>query len=202
MSKTDYKKVYSELYNRRKKGCKLVEVPVFKYIMVDGEGNPNNSEKFQTVMDTLYGLSYTIKFKCKEREEDYVVMPLEGLWWTDDMNDFTMENKDIWKWTMMIMQPNVVTEEDVSQAVKEVSKKKNLSLDHVRFEKLNEGLSAQMLYIGPYDEEGPIVDSLHKFIENKGYDLHKKHHEIYLSDPRRTNPENLKTIIRQPVFKK
>lgn len=202
MSKTDYKKVYRELYKPKKKEMSLLEVPEFNYIMVDGEGNPNKSEEFQAVIDILYGLSYKIKFMCKERGQDYVVMPLEGLWWTGDMKDFTMDNKEIWKWTMMIMQPEVVTKEDVIQAIEIVSKKKGLSMDHVRFEKMNEGLSAQMLYIGPYNEEGPAVDRLHDFIEEKGYMRHKKHHEIYLSDPRRTKPENLKTIIRQPVRKK
>ena len=134
---------------------------------------------------------------------DYVVMPLEGLWWTDDMTQFTMENKDIWRWTSMIMQPEYVTKDLFNKALEQVKKKKNPSaLSKIRFEVLNEGLSAQIMHIGPYSAEGPTVEKLHNFIKEKGYTfegIRQKHHEIYLSDPRKAAPEKMKTIIRQTI---
>jgi hypothetical protein len=128
-------------------------------------------------------------------------MPLEGLWWADDMSRF-MESRDSWKWTSMIMQPDYVTPELFKDAVEQVRKKKApSSIDKVRFEGYSEGLSAQVMHTGPYSEEGPTVAKLHGFIETKGYARAGKHHEIYLSDPRKGKPEKMKTIIRQPVRK-
>ena len=130
-------------------------------------------------------------------------MPLEGLWWTDDMAQFSTENKGIWKWTAMIMQPEYVTKDLVTKAFEQVEKKKNPpALSKMRFESFHEGLSAQIMHIGPYSAEGPTIKKLHSFIKEKGYEfdgLVQKHHEIYLSDPRRTAPEKMKTVIRQPM---
>ena len=201
MSKVDFKKEYRKLY-KPKKEFEIVDVPEFNYLMIDGEGNPNISEKFDEAMDALFGMSYNIKFNYKEKDKDYVVMPLEGLWWTEDMSNFTMENKDNWQWTMMIMQPDFVSEAVVEEMRDKVYEKKGIEIvNEVRLDNLEEGKSAQILYQGPYDEEGPVVEELHNFINEKGYKRDKKHHEIYLSNPQRTAPEKLKTIIRQPIKK-
>jgi hypothetical protein len=131
---------------------------------------------------------------------DYSVMPLEGLWWTDDIHNFSMEDKSAWKWTLMIMQPAFITAELVEQAKSLVSQRKNVPfLNKLRLETMHEGPCAQVLYIGPYSEEPPTIVKLHDFIQANEYKLHGKHREIYLSDMRRTAPDKLKTIIRQPV---
>ena len=137
--------------------------------------------------------------KKSEKQIDYGVLPLEGLWWSDDMSNFKAENKDKWKWTSMIMQPKHVTKQIFEEAVEQVKKKKNpVALPKLRFENYNEGKAAQIMHIGPFSEEGSTIEKIHKFISANGYQLTKKHHEIYLSDIRKTAPEKLKTIIRQP----
>lgn len=202
MNKIDFKKELKQLYNPSAKEISVVEVPPMNYLMIDGMGNPNTSQEYMDSIEALYAVSYTLKFLAKRglNATDYVVMPLEGLWWADNMADFSLGNKDRWKWTSMIMQPSVVTEEMISQAFEQVEKKKKLSaLSKMRFEKYDEGLSVQIMYIGPYAAETPIIQRLHQFIEDNGYFLRGKHHEIYLSDPRKTVPEKLKTVIRQPI---
>jgi len=173
------------------------------YLMIDGMGDPNTSQEYMGSIEALYSVSYTLKFLSKKGPEpaDYVVMPLEGLWWADNMEDFGMGKKDTWKWTSMIMQPSLVTGGMVDLALEQVKKKKDLSiLSKMRFEKYDEGLSAQIMHRGPYAAETPTVRKLHHFIEDKRYSLRGKHHEIYLSDPGKTAPEKLKTIIRQPIM--
>ena len=129
-------------------------------------------------------------------------MPLEAQWWTDPIEDFSIDNKDIWKWSAMIMQPDIVTQEIVNESIKEVSEKKDLpALPKVRFENATDGLAAQILHIGPYSEEEPTIEKWHAFIKENDYKLTGKHREIYLNDMRRTAPERLKTIIRQPIEK-
>lgn len=170
--------------------------------MLDGQGDPNTSQDYQDAIQAIYSVSYTLKFKLKKGPppRDYVVMPLEGLWWADDMDDFLLGNKDQWKWTAMLMQPEYVTKEHFLEASEEAGEKKDLpALPKMRFEEYDEGLSAQIMYIGPFADEGPTIVKLHKFIEDEGHELRGKHHEIYLSDPRRTKPERLRTVIRQPV---
>jgi hypothetical protein len=131
---------------------------------------------------------------------DYSVMPLEGLWWTDDPSQFSLERKGDWKWTMMILQPEFVAAGHVASALEEAGRKKDLpALPLARFETLREGLSAQIMHLGPYATEPPTIQKLHAFIAEHGYAMNGKHHEIYLSDPARTAPERLKTIIRQPI---
>lgn len=202
MSKIDFKKELKHLYNSSAKSPSFVEVPDMKFLMIDGEGDPNTSKQFIEAVEALYSVAYTLKFMLKSSENDYVVPPLEGLWWMDDMNLFSENNKDQWKWTMMVMQPEFITEEHVGNALKEVKAKKNpLALEKIRFERYAEGLSAQILYFGSYSEEGPTIKNLHSFIHENGYKRSGKHHEIYLSDPRKCAPEKLKTIIRQPVSK-
>lgn len=203
MEKLDLKKELSTLYKAKANTIEIVTVPKLNYLMLDGTGDPNNSKQFQDAVEALFSLSYTVKFMIKKGEQiDFGVMPLEGLWWTDDMNHFSMENKADWKWTLMIMQPEFVTPSVIKQAKEQLSKKKNLPLlDNIRLETMNEGLCAQILYIGPYNAEPPTIIKLHTEIKDRGYKLHGKHREIYLNDMRRTAPEKLKTIIRQPIIK-
>ncbi len=202
MTKIDYKKTLRPLYSPSAKKVAVVEVPPMNYLMIDGEGNPNSSQSFQDAVDVLYPLSYAIKFKVKRGQigVDYGVLPLEGLWWAEDMSSFSVESKEAWQWTLMIMQPELVTEEVVEQAAEEVRSKKNpVALPLVRFESLNEGLCAQIMHIGPFTTEGPTVEKVHAFIEESGRKRTGKHHEIYLSDIRRAAPEKWKTVIRQPM---
>ncbi len=209
MAKIDLKKENKQLYNPSKNEPAFVEVPEMNFLMIDGQGDPNTSKEYQDAMEALFPVSYKIKFiSKKEKSQDYVVMPLEGLWWVDNMENFTIEDKSNWKWTVMIRQPDFITKSIIKQAMEEVEKKKAPeSLNKIRFGSLNEGLSAQILHIGPYSEEGPTVEKLHNFIHENGYEFDgnmekQKHHEIYLSDMRRTKPERLKTIIRQPLMEK
>ena len=202
MEKIDYKKELKHLYKSSDKNVEVVEVPQMSFLLIDGEGDPNTSQSFQEAIDVLYPLSYTLKFIIKRGEIgiDYGVLPLEGLWWADDMSSFSVKNKENWKWTLMIMQPELVKKEMVVKAIEEVRKKKNpVALPLVRFESFSEREVAQIMHIGPFSEEGPTVEKVHTFIENSSKQLSGKHHEIYLSDIRRTAPARLKTIIRQPM---
>ncbi len=202
MEKIDFKKELKHLYKPSDKKVDIVEVPPLNYLMIDGEGDPNTSQAFQDAIDVLYPLSYALKFMIKRGEIgiDYGVLPLEGLWWTDDMSSFSVENKDGWKWTLMIMQPELITKEMVQEAIEQVKSKKNpVSLPLVRFESFDEGKAAQIMHIGPFSAEGPTVEKAHSFIEESGSQKRGKHHEIYLSDIRRAAPEKWKTIIRQPM---
>ena len=202
MKKVDYKKKLKHLYGPSSKKIVIVEVPSMNYFMVDGEGGPA-AESYQQAIEALYGLSFTVKFDVKKGVGlDYTVMPLEGLWWAKDITAFSADRKDEWLWKMMIMQPDYVTAKHVNAATKQLREKKNpLALDKIRFESYHEGPSVQILHIGPYDDEGPTIAQMHKFIDENGYQLHMKHHEIYLSDPRRSKPEKLKTVLRQPITK-
>lgn len=202
MSKTDFKKELKDLYRPSAKAFSMVEAPPMKFLMIDGAGDPNTAQAYQDALQALYGVSYPLKFMSKqELGRDYVVMPLEGLWWAEDMAVFSAtSDKDAWLWTAMIMQPEWITEEMVERALARVREKgESPALDHLRFQVFAEGLSAQILYVGPYADEGPTIARLHAFIAENGYELSGKHHEIYLSDPRRTAPEKLKTVIRQPM---
>ncbi|WP_369857681.1 GyrI-like domain-containing protein [Candidatus Thalassolituus haligoni] len=202
MEKIDYKKEFKHLYKPSAKKVEMVDVPTWNYLMVDGEGDPNTAQSFQDAIEVLYPLSYTLKFMIKKGELgiDYGVLPLEGLWWADDMSSFSVDNKDGWKWTLMIMQPELVTEELVEKAIEQVKTKKNpVSLPLVRFESFEEGKAAQIMHIGPFSEEGPTIEKVHSFIEENKSQRRGKHHEIYLSDIRRAAPEKWKTIIRQPM---
>lgn len=202
MEKIDYKKVLQDLYNPSAKQPVIVDVPTMNYLMIDGEGDPNTSKAYQESIEALFSVSYALKFiiKKSELQIDYGVLPLEGLWWSDDMANFNVQNKDKWKWTSMIMQPEHVSKEFFEKAIEQVKKKKNFTkLSEMRFESHTESKSAQILHIGPFSEEGSTIEKLHSFIKDKGYRLTGKHHEVYLSDVRKTSPEKLKTIIRQPI---
>jgi hypothetical protein len=201
MSKLDYKKVLKHLYQPSREP-ELVQVPPLRYLMIDGKGNPNHEPSYTNAVEALYAVSYTIKFMVKKGPNglDYGVMPLEGLWWTDKMEEFSTDRKEDWHWTSMIMQPEPVTAELVQEAISQVSAKKVLpSLELVRFEILEEGPAVQIMHTGAYSEEGPTIERLHRFAADNRWSLAGKHHEIYLGDPRKTAPERLKTVIRQPV---
>lgn len=202
MEKIDYKKQLKHLYAPSAAKVELVDVPKMNFLMVDGEGDPNTSQAFSNAIEALYPLSYTLKFMVKKGKRcvDYGVLPLEALWWADDMSAFTTGNKDAWKWTLMIMQPEFITQKMVEEATEEVErKKKPVSLPLVRFEAFKEGKAAQIMHRGPFSEEGPTIGKVHSFIENAGSLRMGKHHEIYLSDIRRAAPEKWKTIVRQPM---
>ena len=202
MAKVDFKKDLNHLYKPSAKLVEIVEVPTMNFLMIDGEGDPNTSQAFQDAIEALYPVSYSLKFMVKKGDIgiDYGVLPLEGLWWSDDMSTFSVENKADWKWTLMMMQPDFVNEEMVRQALEQVKLKKDpASLPLMRFEPFEEGRVAQVMHIGPFSEEGPTIERLHAFIEENGGERNGKHHEIYLSDIRRANPEKWKTILRQPI---
>ena len=197
----DFKKELKHLYRPSVKTVETVDIPKMNFFMVDGDGGPNHPT-FQNAIEVLFPLSYTLKFMIKKSDIgiDYGVLPLEGLWWADDMSSFIKDKKDDWKWTLMIMQPELITNEMVVEAVNQVRVKKNpTSLPLVRFESINEGKVAQIMHIGPFSEEGPTVQKLHSFIKDSGKKIIGKHHEVYLSDIRRAAPEKWKTIIRQPM---
>ncbi|MCC6487850.1 MAG: GyrI-like domain-containing protein [Candidatus Hydrogenedentes bacterium] len=202
MSKLDWKKELAHLYEASAKKVSLVDVPEQGFLMIDGHGNPNTEPRFRDAVEALYGLSYTLKFEIKlsAPEQDYKVMPLEALWWMADGSPFDMNDKKQWCWTLLIGQPDVVTPARVERAREDLKKRRSSPLiDEVRYERWKEGLAAQVLHVGPYDAEGPTLDLLHAFIGEHGKRPRGKHHEIYLSDPRRCAPDKLKTILRNPV---
>jgi hypothetical protein len=205
MQKIDFKKELKQYYSSTNKAFEVVDVPPFQFLMVDGSGDPNTARGYQEAVEVLFALSYKLKFTSKkELERDYVVPPLEGLWWAKDMEVFTTQrDKNAWSWTMMIMQPEWITQEMFETATTLVHQSKGLpGSERTRLEKYHEGLSVQILHLGSYDDEGPILHKLHhEFIPEHGYQMRGKHHEIYLSDPRRVEPTKLKTILRQPVSK-
>jgi len=202
MQTIDFKQRLKQLYSAPAKAPVIVEVPRMNFMMIDGTGDPNTSEEFQRSVEALFSTSYTLKFLIKKGPLaiDYGVLPLEGVWWADDMSAFAAGDRASWKWTLMIMQPEYVTPELFEQALEQVRQKKDLSaVDQLRLEAFHEGLSAQLLHVGPYSAEEPTIQRLHRFIEDNGYHRRYKHREIYLSDLRRAAPEKLKTIIRQPI---
>jgi hypothetical protein len=200
MTKIDFKKTLKGLYRPSRKAFKVVDVPAMAFLMMDGHGDPNVELAYQEIVETLYSVAYTIKFASKAMGKDYVVPPLEGLWWAEDLEAFSLDDKGAWQWTMMVMQPDWITEEMVEKAWEGAAEKKELlRVPELRFETYHEGLSVQIMHVGPYDAEGPTIARMHAFIADNGYEPAGKHHEIYLSDPRRTKPENMKTVLRQPI---
>ena len=200
MKTIDLKKTLRPLYTASASKPAILDVPVLPALMVDGTGDPN-SAAFQEAVGSLYSVAYTLKFAFKkEKAIDYPVMALEGLWCADDPSAFMSGKRDDWKWTIFIVLPDVVSAKDVADAVAAVKKKAKFPrFPEVRFEKFAEGKAAQVMHIGPYAAEGPTVERLHQFIAAQGYNLRGSHHEVYFGDPRRSAPEKLKTILRQPV---
>ena len=204
MPKLDLKKDLQHLYHPSAKAVSVVDVPPLNYLMIDGRGNPNTAPEYADAVQALYALAYSLKFKVKKSKAavDYAVMPLEGLWWAEDMRRFSVDDKDAWLWTMMILQPDLVTPTLVAETLAEAQKKKGLpALSRLRFETYHEGPAAQVMHLGPYADEGPTVARLHAHIEASGGRLSGKHHEIYLKDPRKAAPEKLQTVVRQPFEK-
>ena len=204
MDKIDFKKELKDLYQPSKVKFQVVEVPNLNFLKVNGSGDPNSAPEYIEAVEALYALSYKIKFFSKKEGRDYVVPPLEGLWWAEDMETFsTARDKSQWLWTMMIMVPDWISDDMVVEARKEVEKKKDLpALGKIRWEEYREGLAVQIMHLGSYDDEGPVLARLHeKWMPEHGYTFNGLHHEIYLSDPRRVDPGKLKTILRQPVNK-
>ncbi len=200
MDKIDFKKELKNLYNPSAKEVSIVEVPDMNFLMVDGEGSPA-SLQYIASLEAIYPVAYALKFIVKKAQGvDYGVMPLEGLWWMDDMTQFSVERKNEWKWLSMIMQPKYVTEADFKAAIEQVNKKKAPeALDKVRFECFHEGKAAQIMHIGPFSTEAANIQKIHAAIKASGHELSGKHHEIYLNNPAKTAPEKLKTVLRQPM---
>lgn len=201
MPKLDAKKELKQLYHASAKEVAQVNVPMLNFLMVDGRGDPNTSPEYAQAVEALFSVAHKAKFMVKKRPEafDYAVMPLEGLWWADDMAAFVANERRKWNWTMMIMQPSLVPSEVISAAIVAVRNKKFLpGIEKVRLEAFAEGPCAQLLHVGPFTEEGPTIERLHSYIKSRGA-LAGKHHEIYLSDIRRAEPRKWKTIIRQPM---
>lgn len=203
MPKIDFKKELKHLYRPSTKEFVVVDVPPIQFLMIDGHGDPNTAQEYKDAIEALFPVAYKLKFMSKkELEKDYVVMPLEGLWWADDMETFTKRDKSAWDWTMMIMQPEWITQEVFQTAVKQVEEKGLRALSKMRLETYHEGLSVQIMHIGSYDDEGPTLHRMHhEFIPHNDLNMSGKHHEIYLSDVRKVAPEKLKTVLRQPVIK-
>lgn len=198
--KIDFKKTM-ESYRARRGTFWVVDVPVLQCLVIDGQGDPNTSTEYVQAVETLYPVAYKLKFLSKrELGRDYVVPPLEGLWWANDMRVFTSaRDKSQWFWSMMIMVPEWLDADHVSEVKLQVGDKAPRITD-LRLAHLDEGRCVQTLHIGPYDAEGPVLEQMHhEFIPSHGLSLTGKHHEVYLSDPRRTAPERLRTILRQPV---
>jgi hypothetical protein len=161
VTKVDLRKELRHLYNPSAKEVTAVDVPPMNFLMIDGEGNPNTSERYGDALEALYAVAYALKFMIKKGEAalDYAVMPLEGLWWVDDMTQFSIDDKDAWKWTAMIMQPEYVSGASFAEARNQVQEKKDLiALPSMRFETFHEGRAAQIMHIGPFVEEGPTIE--------------------------------------------
>jgi hypothetical protein len=203
-TKLDLKADLKHLYTPSARQPQIVDVPPLHFMMLDGNGDPN-TDSFYEAVGALNSAAYTLKFAFKKgRGIDFPVMPTEGLWWTSNDEDFRLDYKANWVWTIMILMPEVVTADDVTEAVTKARAKKPIpALDLIRLGTFHEGPSAQIMHIGPYDEaEIPTVERLKGFIEEQGYVEGGKHHEIYLSDPNRAALEKLRTIIRHPIMKR
>ncbi|GGE96026.1 GyrI-like domain-containing protein [Mycetocola zhadangensis] len=202
MDKYDVKTAHKALYAPSSKDFSVVDVPELQYLAIDGHGDPNTSPEYTEALETLYPVAYSLKFESKKAlGRDFVVGPLEGLWRADDMTAFTRREKDTWDWTMLINQPEWITVDMVERAVANVKAKKGVpGAERVRLLTLNEGTTVQILHVGSYDDEAPTLHRLHhEYMPAHRLAFNGDHHEIYLSDPRRTAPAKLKTVLRQPV---
>jgi hypothetical protein len=201
VTKIDFKRELRSLYAPPREPV-IVDVPELSFLMIDGHGDPNTSPDYRDAIAALFSVSYTLKFALKRAPGgiDFSVMPLEGLWWGADLATVVTEDKSTWNWTAMVMQPDEVTSELLADAIVTVARKRSVpAADKLRLERFLEGPAAQIMYLGPYSDELPTIHRLHEFIAAEGYQPTGKHHEIYLGDPRRSAPEKLRTIIRQPI---
>ena len=203
MQNINHIKELNQLYNQPKNKISLIEVPSLNFLMIDGTGDPNNNPAYSEAIGAVYAIAYKLKFMIKNSPlaVNFKVMPLEGLWWAEDMALFSLEKRSNWKWRMLIMQPKYITDNLFTTALNFVKKKKDLpKLNEVKFKLFKEGLCMQIFHLGPYGEgERETIAKLHTQIESDGFRLNGKHHEIYFNSPLRTASENLRTIIRQPV---
>lgn len=201
MRKIDLKRELGPLYRPSASRVVQVDVPAFRFLMIDGEGDPNTAPAYARAVEALFSVSYTAKFMVKKGAQaiDYAVMPLEGLWWSEELSAFVNDDRAKWQWTMMIMQPDFVEPALIDDAIAQVRRSKRLAaVEALRLETFAEGPCAQTLHVGPFSEEGPTIQRVHDFIRAHST-LTGKHHEIYLSDVRRAVPARWKTIIRQPM---
>jgi hypothetical protein len=201
VTKVDYKRELGWLY-RPGRDPTMVDVPELAFLMIDGQGDPNVSVEYREAIEALYSVSYALKFAIRRAPGgvDYAVMPLESLWWWSDSSSFPAADRSKWLWTAMIMQSDAVSTAMVTDAIGTARRKRPLpATDKLRLARFHEGMSAQLMHIGPYADEAPNIERLHAFIAAEGYELRGKHHEVYLGDPRRSAPEKLRTVIRQPV---
>ncbi len=203
MSKLDLRKRLRQYYTAKKKP-EVIDMPPGNFLTIIGRGDPGG-EAYTAALNALYGLTYTLKFKSKSEGRDYTVMTLESLWWWDDPTIISLENappRSEWNWKSMIRQPDFITQQMLEEVRPQVRDKRGATVDNVILETFDEGLCAQIMHIGPYSEETPTIRILRRFIEENGYSIRGCHHEIYLSDPQRTRPERIKTILRHPIEKK
>jgi hypothetical protein len=201
VARLDLRKELKQLYQPSAKAVAEVRVPEFTFLMIDGKGDPNSSKAYVEAVAALFAVSYATRFMVKKgpSQQDYAVMPLEGLWWAKDMNAFRSGNRRQWQWTLMIMQPQFVTQATLRKAMAETAAKKQLpAIARLRIERFKEGRCAQILHVGPFSAEGPTIERLHAYIDAHGR-LRGRHHEIYLTDIRRAAPSRWKTVIRQPM---
>lgn len=201
MDKFDIKKHLKSLYAPSAKDFSLVDVPKLQFLAIDGHGDPDTSVRYQEAIEALYAVAYALKFISKTAGRDFVVAPLEGLWWAEDMRAFSTGDKSAWSWTLMISQPEWITSEMLERAITKASSKQDRpAVRSLRLMTLSEGRAVQILHIGSYEDEGPTLERLHhQYMPENGLAFNGYHHEIYLSDARRTPEAKLKTVLRQPV---
>lgn len=199
-NKLDLKKQQKEIFNVKEHEYKKIACLRSYYISLDGKGDPNNNKEYQEIVGALYKMAYTIKVDYKKKDLDFVVMPLTGLWWSENMKDFIEEAKDNWMWTMMIQMPDFITKETVEEMKEKVKSESNY-IDKIKLIEVPQMEAFETLYIGAYKDEGDTVKRLHETIAEAGYKISGKHEEIYLSDPRKVEESKLKTIIKQSVIR-
>jgi hypothetical protein len=200
MTAFDRREELGSLYRPRTTNPTIVEVPSIRFLMIDGSGAPSAAPTYMDAIATLYPIVYTLKFTAKTKGDDFRVMPLETLWWSEGCSVLDVDDPEGWRWTAMIAVPDPVTRRQVDAAIRDAGRRRTLPLaDEVRLQAFHEGRAAQVLHVGPYGDEGPTIASMERFIEEQGFEPSGKHHEIYLSDPNRTASDRLRTIVRIPV---
>ncbi|GAA2042042.1 GyrI-like domain-containing protein [Agromyces tropicus] len=201
-AKSDVKREHPDLYAPSAKEFALVDVPPMQFLAIDGEGDPNTAPAYRDAVEALFGVAYAAKFASRRAlGRDVVVAPLEGLWWADDPAAFTTGERGAWKWTLLLHQPDWIERDAIDAAIAATRAKRGRpALDLLRLDVVDEGRSVQILHIGPYRDEAPTLARLHdEWMPRHGLTFNGPHHEIYLSDARRTAPERLRTVLRQPV---
>jgi hypothetical protein len=200
MTTLDLRAELGDLYRPRAGKPAIVEVPSIRFLMIDGSGAPEAAPTYMDAIATLYPVAYTLKFSAKAQGNDFRMMPLETLWWSEGSAVLDVNHPESWCWTAMIAVPSWVRDRHVEDAVRDAARRRPLPLgDDLRAERFHEGRSVQVLHVGPYGQEGPTIATMVRFIDEQGFETSGKHHEIYLSDPNRTDPDRLKTIVRMPV---